>query len=150
VGLKFDPSGMFRAFDKMSQTANEKGKDLAKDQGKFFLGMTRKISWQEAPSKELFDQLLSRLGGRLKRKPGVRPAKEIQRRKRMRGMFARRWAIHKVENSGYRIRVWIGNPVSYADKAEAKHEPAVQAANIVGRAFNRRLNRLAQQVTGVF
>lgn len=135
---------------KMNENAKSKGKTLAKDQANFFLRLVKKMSWGVAPKRDVFDVLLERFGGRLKRKKGVSPQKEVERRRRARGAFARRWKISKVESEPYRIRIFISNFISYAGKLEGKNHLAERAAGIVGSSFKRKLNRLADQLTKGF
>lgn len=147
--MNFDPSGLNRAMDRMQESAEKRGRDFAQDQGTFFLRLTQKIAWTLAPTKDLLQGLLLTYGGRLKRKPGVTPAKEIARRKRARGTFARRWYISKIEKSKYRIRIWISNTVTYADTPRLA-EVVKKSAQVVGQRFQKRLIGLAQKITGDF
>ncbi len=134
----------------MGKTAQKRGKTLAEDQGNFFLSLTKKMGWKIAPSREELDAVAQRLKWRLKRKKGMSPGKELARRKRARGTFARGWQILKVESLKSRIRIWIGNMVSYAGKVDSERNVSKQAANVVGGRFKSRLDRLAQQATGDF
>ena len=148
--MKFDPSGMNQAFDKMRKQAQVKGKDFAEEQGGFFLAMARKFGWQAAPTRQqLLDKAIS-LKWRLRRKPGVTAKKELARRQRARGTFAKGWVITKITQSAYVIRVWIGNAVSYAGIVDEKKKTAEKAATVVGGKFKERLNRLAKAITSVF
>lgn len=145
----FDTSGMNRAFDRIKKSAEKRGRDLGQDQGNFFLRMTKKLGWQLAPSKDMLNGLLSSLGGRLKRKPGVSPVQEIARRKRARGTFARRWYISKIEMRPSVIRIWISNTVTYADLPRLA-VVVKKSAEIVGGRFQKRLVGMAKKIMGDF
>jgi hypothetical protein len=148
--MRFDPSGLTQAFDRMEKAAKDKGKDLAQEQGNFFLRTTRKLGWQAAPSKDDLWDVFRKLKGRLKRKKGVSPMRELMRRIRARGTFARGWKIDRVESGGTRIRIYISDPVKYAGIVEDKKHVASRSADIVGAGYKAKLERLAQQVTGIF
>jgi hypothetical protein len=143
--MRFDDFGMSLAFDKLQEDAEKKGHELGEDSANFFLRLTKKMGWKAAPPKETIQALLGQYGGRLKRKPGVTPEKEIARRLRARGTFARRWYIQKVEKSRLNIKIWIANTVSYAD-APKLAQVVVQAATVVGKSFQRRLTRTAEKI----
>lgn len=134
----------------MEKSAHTQGKTVAEKQGAFFLGLTRKLGWKAAPTRQELDQVAQQLGWRLKRKPGVTAAQELSRRKRARGTFARGWVAGKIEQSGTRIRIWIYNFVDYAKVVEDKKHPAQQAATMVQREYKSKLQRLAERVTSVF
>jgi hypothetical protein len=136
--------------DRMQQAAKDKGKDLAVQQGNFFLRLTRKLGWEAAPSKDDLWEVYRRLKGKLRRKKGKTPLQEIMRRIRARGTFARGWKTDRVENTGTRIRIYIGNAVKYAGIVDGEKKVADRAADTVGGTFKRKLQKLAEQVTGVF
>jgi hypothetical protein len=136
--------------DRMQQAAKDKGKDLAVQQGNFFLRLTRKLGWEAAPSKDDLWEVYRRLKGKLRRKKGKTPLQEIMRRIRARGTFARGWKTDRVENTGTRIRSYIGNAVKYAGIVDGEKKVADRAADTVGGTFKRKLQKLAEQVTGVF
>ena len=148
--MRFDPSGLTQAFDRMQKAAKDKGKDLAKDQGNFFLRTTRKLGYIVAPSKDDLFAVFRKLGNKIKRKKGVTPLKEVMRRIRARGTFARGWKIERVESSGTRIRIYIGNAVKYAGIVESKERVASRSADIVGAGYKAKLQKLAKQVTSIF
>jgi hypothetical protein len=148
--IKFDPSGLERAFERMEQTAQAKGKVLATQQGNFFLSVTKRLSRAVAPTPQELFALAQQLKWRLKRKPGVSPQKELKRRIRARGIFARGWKVTKVEQAKYRIRIWIANAVSYAGIVEDKHHTTDKAGKVVGPKFQEKLDLYAKDVTGVF
>ena len=134
----------------MEKTAQSKGKDLAVEQGNFFVVMARRLGWTVAPSKDELDAVFQKLRGRLKRKKGVTPLQELARRKRARGTFARGWKLSHIEKKPRAIRIWIGNAVNYAGIVEDEHHTTKKAADVVQDRFKGKLDRLAQQVTGVF
>jgi len=157
--IRFDPSGLKGAFDRMAKTAKDKGKDMAGDQAKIFLSMTKKESWKEAPDVGEINKLLL-LGPRLligtgakKTNKGVwtieKAQKEIDRRIRARGTFARNWKITRTESRGFSIRIYIENEVKYAaliNERGASH----RAAKKTYTKFKSKLDRLAKQSTGAF
>lgn len=148
--MRFDATGMYQAFDRMSKTAQSGGKDLAKDQGYFFLRIAKKLGWEIAPSKEEL-QGLTKLGWRIKRRPGVKtPEKEIARRLAARGAYARSWIIEKIESERYRIRIWIKNKTKYSGILESEKHVTKKAADYVGGRFKSKLERLAKQCTASF
>jgi hypothetical protein len=148
--MKIDTKQLRVALDRMDKAAKEKGKVLSKDQGTFFLRMTQKLSWKVAPTKAYLDSLKDILGGRIKRKPGVSVDKEIARRKRARGTFARDWRLSRVEVIKNGFRIWIRNTISYAGVVNEQHQVASNAATIVGNSFGRKLRRYAGEVTKSF
>lgn len=147
--MNFDATGLELAFIRLQKSAEKKGRDFAQDQGTFFLRLTRKLGWALTPTKDTLNALLLTYGGRLKRKAGVTPAKEIARRKRARGTFGRRWYIKSVETNKLRIRITIANTVSYAD-IQKLSVVAVKAAEVVGGRFQNRLKGLAAKIMGDF
>jgi hypothetical protein len=148
--MRFDPSGLTQAMDRMQQAAKDKGKDLAVQQGNFFLRLTRKLGWEAAPSKDDLWEVYRRLKGKLRRKKGKTPLQEIMRRIRARGTFARGWKIDRVENTGTRIRIHISDPVKYSGIVESRKNVAGRAADTVGSTFKGKLQKLAAQVTSIF
>ena len=148
--MRFDPSGMNSAFDKMRATARKRGRDLAEDQGGFFVKMARTLGWKVAPSKEKLIDVAGSLGDRLRRKPGVTPRQELARRIRARGTFARGWHISHIENARARIRIWIMNRVTYSGIVDDRTKVASKAADVVGGKFKAKLDKLASQCTSAF
>ncbi len=148
--MKFDPSGLNRAFERMEKTAHSKGKDLAVQQGNFFNSMARKIGWEIAPTRDELEAVFRKLNGRMKRAKGKTPLQELERRKRARGTFARGWHVLKLESLRGRIRIWIGNDVKYSGIVEDQHDTTKKAGQIVQGRFRGKLDRYAKQVTGVF
>lgn len=148
--MRFDPSGLDRAFDKMSQRAKKNGSTLAKRQTNFFVRMARKISFQNAPDPiEILDIGL-KLGGRLKRKPGVTVMQEIGRRISKIGTLARNWRFWKSESGRGYLRLWIIDRVGYSKIVDDRQGLANKAADIVRRSFKIGLDKLAKQITQDF
>lgn len=148
--MRFDPSGMKRAFERMEKTSQDKGKKLSGDQARFFVAVCRRLGWKLAPTKEELVAVGQRLGNRVKRPKGKTVEQEIKRRIRMRGAYARSWMIDHVESAKWRIRIWIKNRTNYSGILESEKHVAEQAANIVGGRFKGRLERYAKQVTYSF
>ncbi len=148
--MLFDASGMERAFKRMEEGAQRGGKTLAVKEGNFFVRMARKISRENAPDPmEILDVGL-KLQGRLRRKPGVTIMAEIGRRISKIGLLSRGWRLWKVESERFRIRVWIIDRVSYSKVVDDKQGLSKQAAAIVGKTFQKGLEKLAKKVTGDF
>jgi hypothetical protein len=148
--MNFDMSGMTQAFDRMREQAEKRGKDMATDQGNFFLRATKRLGWQAAPSKEKLFQTAQELGWRLKRKTGTTPGQELKRRMRSRGTFARGWHISKIESKRFVIRIWLENDSAESDKVDTQKKVSDRAEKQVGGRFKSRLDRLAEQVTKSF
>lgn len=148
--MRFDVSGMKRAFERMEQTAQNRGKSLAKDQGGFFLRMAKRLGWQLAPSKEELLALKNEYGNRLRRKKGRTVDQEVARRVRARGAYAKSWMFDRIESNKYRIRIWIKNRTNYSGLLERQKHVAARAAAMVGGRFQEKLKRYAKQVTDAF
>lgn len=134
----------------MEKAAQEKGKSVATIQAGIFLRLTKRLGWKAAPTRDELDAVAKRLKWRLKRKPGVTPVKELERRKRARGTFARGWKLGKIEQTGTRIRIWIVNAVKYAGIVNDDKHISEEAANITRADYQGKLQKLAKDVTGVF
>lgn len=148
--MRFDPSGMYSAFDRMREAAASRGKNLADTQAQDFLRTIKQEGWKIAPKpQELYDTA-QKVGWRLKRKPGVSPAKELQRRIRARGTFARGWQIVKVTSEKWRIRIWLMDKAAESDKVDTRHGVSDKAEKKSGGRFKTRLNKLAESVTKIF
>jgi len=148
--IRFDPSGLKGAFDRMAKTAQTKGRDIATDQAKVFLAVTKTESWEEAPTVKELVAVAKKVGWRLKRKPGVTPAKELERRIRARGTFARKWHITNAETSGFKIRIWLKNDANYSKTVDDQRHVADRAAKKTQGKFTQKLKRLAGLATGAF
>jgi hypothetical protein len=151
--MKFDPSGLQKAFDVMSERANSRGTNLARSKGKFFVSMAKKIGWDSAPSVAELQAVRERLGWRMIRRGGTKtPDAELARRIKKRGTFAKGWAFmrYDVSTVGYKIRIWIRNRVGYSKLIDDRDHTAEKAANFVRGTFQRDLKRLAASLTGGF
>lgn len=148
--MRFDPSGMDRAFDTMRKRAAKGTRTLASKQGNFFVRMAKKISFQNAPDPIAILDLERKLGGRLRRKPGVTVPQEIGRRILMIGTLARNWRFWKTEQGRGYIRIWIRDNVGYSKVVDDRQHLAEQAANVVQVSFKKNLNKLATALTRGF
>ena len=148
--MRFDPSGLYGAFDKMRENASKQGKTLADVQTRDFLNEVRKDGRAIAPTPELLKETARKLGWRLKRKPGVSPGRELQRRIRARGTFARGWKLWKVESQKFLIRIWLRDDANDSAKVDAMKGVSEKAVNSTGSKFKRRLDKLADSVTKFF
>jgi len=141
---------MNAAFDRMRDNAATRGKNLADVQGQDFLRTIKQEGRKIAPTpQELYDTA-ARLGWRLKRKPGVSPAKELKRRIRARGTFARGWQIVRITSERFRIRIWLEDKAAESDKVDTRHGVSDKAEKKSGGRFKRRLNQLADTLTRLF
>jgi len=148
--MRFDPSGMNAAFDRMRDNAATRGKNLADVQGQDFLRTIKQEGRKIAPTPQDLYDTASRLGWRLKRKPGVSPAKELKRRIRARGTFARGWQIVRITSERFRIRIWLEDKSAESDKVDTRHGVSDKAEKKSGGRFKRRLNQLAETLTRLF
>jgi len=139
------------AFDKMRSMAEKKGKELGRSQARIFLGLVRRNSWKEAPARDELQAVYDRLSWKMRRRKGTKtPEKELKRRIRARGTFARGWRISRVIEQPYRIRIWLEDSVTYAPAVENKSHPAENAAKTIGGQFKSKLDKYASQVTSAF
>ena len=148
--MKFDPSGMYSAFDRMREQASSQGKNLATVQGNDFLNEAKKQGRLIAPTPETLVDTAKKLKGRLKRKPGVSVGKELARRIRARGVFAKGWVISHITSEKFRIRIWIKNESTNSDEVDTKKGVSDKAEKASGGRFKSRLNKLADSVTNKF
>lgn len=148
--MRFDPSGLNQAFDRMSERAASQGKNLADVQGKDFLNEAKKQGRMIAPTAEKITAKAVQLRWRLKRKPGVTPAKELTRRIRARGTFAKGWFISNVTSERFRIRIWITNKSAESEKVDQQKQVSDKAEKASGGRFKSRLDRLAESLTRNF
>lgn len=147
--MRFDATGLHRAFDKMSDNASKKGKDLGNSQGNFFRNVLASISRQLAPTADIIAPLI-RLEGRLRRKKGVTPEQEIARRISKIKTMSRLWRKDRVESSPYRIRIWIKNLANYSGAVDNRQHPTEMAVKKVKVNFQGKLEKLAKRLTGDF
>lgn len=148
--MRFDPSGLYSAFDRMRESAARQGKNLADVQANDFLIEEKKQGRIIAPTAEELVNKAQELKWRLKRKPGVSPGKELSRRIRAKGTFARGWFISKVESQKFRIRIYLTNKSANSDVVDSKFRASDKAEKITGKRFKTRLDRLAETVTKTF
>lgn len=148
--MKFDPSGLYGAFDKMRDQAASKGKTMADVQGNDFLNEAKKQGRIIAPTAETLTAKAKALKFRLKRKPGVTPAKELARRIRARGTFARGWFISNITSEKFRIRIFITNKSAESEKVDQIKKVSDKAEKATGGRFKKRLETLAKSVTRNF
>jgi hypothetical protein len=148
--MKFDPSGLYGAFDKMRDHAASKGKDLADTQGKDFLNEAKRQGRLIAPTPEKITAKAKELKWRIKRKKGVSPAKELSRRIRARGTFGRGWFISKITSEKFRIRIWITNKSANSEYVDQQKKVSDKAEKAMGGRFKKRLDGLAKSVTSRF
>lgn len=148
--MKFDPSGLYQAFDKMQDASRKKGKTMADQQSQFFLNELRKQGRLIAPTIETINEVAAKLGNRLKRPKGRSIDQERRRRIRARKTFSRSWKITKIESERFRIRIWMINLSNESGKVDDKKKTAEKAEKIVGSKFKARLNKLADSITSTF
>ena len=133
----------------MRESAASKGKDLANVQGQDFLRTVKREAWKAAPTKQELVETAQALKWRLKRKKGVTPAKELARRMRARGTFARGWQIVKITSEKYRTRIWLMDKSAESGKVDEAHKTSDRAEKQTGTRFKQRLDKLAQSVTSI-
>lgn len=148
--MHFDPSGLYSAFDKMRDNAASQGKTLGEQMGGIFLKDIKSEGWKEAPTPEELNAVAMRLKGRLKRKRGVTPMKELQRRIRARGTFARNWKIEKIQSEKYIMRIWLRDSAASSGKVDSEKGVSNRAEKITGRAFKTKLDAMADKLTNSF
>jgi hypothetical protein len=134
----------------MRDQAASQGKTMATVQGNDFLNEAKKQGREIAPTPEKLVATAKKLKWRLKRKPGVKPGKELSRRIRARGTFAKGWFISSVTSEKFRIRIHLTNKSSESGKVDAEKKVSDKAEKITGRRFKTRLEKLADSVTRTF
>lgn len=148
--MRFDMSGMSQAFDRMRDQAESQGKDLTFIMAGQFLNQVRKDSREIAPTTEELNAVAMRLKGRLKRKKGVTPEKELARRQRAKGIFARKWRIDRKETSRNHIKVWLIDTSANSAKVDDKFKVSNKSERIVGGKFKEKLQTMAERITRNF
>jgi len=148
--MRFDPSGLSQAFDRMRKEADKKGKSLMEQQGKFFLNTVKALAKPLEPTPDEIYRSAKARGFKIRRKKGYSVKKELQRRIRAIGTFRRGWKPARIEQSRNWIRVLIGNIVGYSGEVENKWKTGDKGADVVGGRFKQRLHKLAKQVTSIF
>jgi len=134
----------------MRDQAASKGKTMADVQGKDFLNEAKKQGRIIAPTPETITATAKRLKGRIKRKPGISPGKELARRIRARGTFARGWFISNITSEKFKIRIWITNKSAESEKVDQIKKVSDKAEKATGGRFKSRLNKLADSLTNKF
>lgn len=148
--MNFDASGMNRAFDKMRENAESKGKDMATQQASFFLSNLKREGRAIAPTPDRIFSDVKAADFKIKRKAGVSVSKEIKRRIRARGTFGRAWKIIKVTSERFAIRIWMENDSAESLKVDNMKGVSDKAEKKSGQRFKDRLNRLAESITNSF
>lgn len=148
--MHFDPSGLYSAFDKLREDASGQGKQLADVLAAGFLKDMKDEGRKIAPTPEELTAKAVELKWRLKRKPGVTPAKELARRIRAKGTFARGWIIAKVESEKFRVRIWLVDRSSQSDKVDTEKKVSDRAEKMTGNKFKTKLDALASKLCGGF
>ena len=148
--MRFDPSGLTQAFDRLGDNAAKQGKTLAEVMGQTFLADMKAESRQVAPTPELLVETAKRLKWRLRRKKGVSPGKELARRIRARKTFARGWKFWKQEGSGLRTRIWLIDTANQSGKVDDQKHVSDKAEKITGRKYRSKLDTLASKLMGGF
>jgi len=144
--MLFDDRQLRAGLDRMQKLAKEKGKSAAQQQAGALLGVVRAIGKKDGPTKQELFEKAEELKWRLKRKKGS-AGRELKRRQRVAGLFGRRWKITNFEQGGTKIRIWMENKLSYAQKINTKKKTFEKAAKKTDSKFRQRLQKLAKQVT---
>lgn len=149
--MRFDPSGLSQAFDRMQKAAQDKGSDLATAQAKQLKAVSMNISRKEAPTREEITAIGMKLKGRLhRRKPGWTWQKELAARLRNINTLTRHWNTGKVENKRNSVGIPIENTVDYSGGQEDKKHILERAMKAQEGRFRQKLEYFAKQVTSVF
>lgn len=148
--MRFDPSGLTQAMDRMNDNAAKQGKTLAEQMSAIFLSDIKKEGREIAPTPEHLVETAKKLKWRLKRKPGVSPGKELARRIRARGTFARGWKFWKTESSRYNIRIWLIDTAASSGLVNDQKGVSKRAEKTTGTKFKTRLNALADKIMSAF
>jgi hypothetical protein len=148
--MNFDMSGMSRAFDRMRENAERKGKDLAQVQAKDFLGVLKREGRAIAPTADRIVSDVRQANFKIKRKAGTTVSQEIKRRIRAIGTFGRSWMIEKVTSQRFVIRIWMINKSNESLKVDNKKGVSDRAGKLSGNRFKSRLNRMADSIMGRF
>ena len=148
--MNFDFSGMTQAMDKMQKNAEIQGKTLAEKMSIEFLKDMKSESWKIAPTAETISAKARELKFRIKRKKGVTPARELARRIRARGTFAKSWKIWKTESQKYSIRIWLIDMATASEKVDNDKKVSVKAEKITGKKYKDRLDKMATSILDKF
>jgi len=148
--MNFDFSGMTQAMDKMRDNAERQGKTLAEKMSVEFLRDIKAESWKIAPTAETITSKVKELKFRLKRKPGVSPVRELARRIRARGTFARKWKIWKTESQKYSIRIWLIDTATASGLVDEEKKVSTKAEKITGKKYKDKLDQMATNIMNKF
>jgi len=133
----------------MSAMAEARGKDLAFVMAGKFLRNMRTEGRVIAPTAEELTAVAERLRGRLKRKKGVTPERELKRRIQAKGVFSRKWQVARKESQKYRIRIWLIDQAANSQKVDSEFKVSEKAARKTGTEFKQRLDMMADQITRI-
>ena len=148
--MRFDPSGLNQALDRMRDNAQSQGRDLVDVLAQGFLKDIKVEGRAIAPTADELTQTAKKLNWRLKRKPGVTPAKELARRIRARGTFARGWKRWKEETYRGGFRIWLIDTANESEKVDQEKKVSDKAEKITGRKFKSKLDAMASKITSIF
>jgi hypothetical protein len=143
-------SGMTQAFDKMGENASNQGKTLAEVLAAGFLKDMKDEGRKIAPTPEELTTTAKQLGWKLKRKPGWTPARELARRIRARGTFARGWKLWKTESEKFRVRIWLIDTAGSSAKVDTEKKVSDKAEKITGKKFQTKLGAMADRIMRTF
>ena len=136
--------------DRMSENAANQGKTLAEQMSQVFLSDMKAQGRLIAPTPDTLAAKAKELKWRLKRKPGVSPGKELARRIRARGTFARKWKIWKTESQKFKIRIWLIDTAANSGLVDDQKKVSDKAEKITGNKYKARLNALADKILNSF
>ena len=115
-----------------------------------FLNDMRKESRLIAPTAETLNAVAARLKGRLIRKKGVSPEKELARRQRARGIFARKWKIDRKEMDRNHVRIWLIDTSASSEKVDKLKGVSAKAEKTTGKEFKAKLDGMANKLARNF
>lgn len=147
--MRFDASRILKGLEAMGKEAKKADK-LMNRQGRFFVAFARKVSLENAPDPISILDLEQKLGGRLKRKPGVTVPQEIGRRILMIGTLARNWRFWKMEKVKGIIRVYIRDRVNYSKVVDDRQHLGDKAAALTAKKFYPAINRFRDAIVRRF
>ena len=148
--MRFDMSGMSQAFDKMGENAANQGKTLAEVLAAGFLKDMKEQAQMVAPTPQELTTTAKQLGWRIKRKPGMTPAKELARRIRAIGTFARGWKILKTESKNLKVIIYLIDTASQSGKVDSEKKVSEKAEKITGAKFKTKLGAMADRIMRSF
>lgn len=148
--MRFDHSRLSNALYRMRKNKEKESRKLAFRQGNIFVRIARKISFTKAPDPITILDLMDKLGGKLKRKPGVTVPQEIGRRISKIGTLARNWRFWKVERSVGSIRVWIRDNVNYSRVVDDKQHILKEAVSLAKRSLKQGMGKTIKKITQDF